>query len=517
MRLSRLLPWCLAALGVSVLAAPAARDASAEAVRDADTRVTFDAPDGWQVVAPAARRGAFTLHLRRSPDGKASCGLAVGRIPGNLDAMLDAVEAVWKAGPETYARTGRSDAVVGGLAALRQTHRITYVTETPPIVTVVLTATTVVVANGNVRAALWFSHQEGLEAAYGELARKTLGSLVVPADASRPSAGPSPGPPSPPTPPVPPPTPPRNSAPAAQGPGLMFDPRFREGSPSDVLVATGSPLLRGTVDAFVDLVEASLDAALPADEEQALRDGVETAWSKLSSDERQWFERCVDRKTRLARATQAGDSAGRADLGAFSGELGVRVEARPTAAWKSVVRRALADRATPFTTSGTPPVSVAAVSAFEELGAFLICVARNDGEQVTAGQSEAVRARLRSSMDASGALVRGHYARMPRLWLLVKARWDASDAAAKMRMRWAAVKAFRRIAGLPAFTPVPDEEALVAYARAARETWAQASLFDTYSNAFDNLDLLIGAAVEGLGFEPGDLERAFSADPLTLR
>ena len=39
---------------------------------------------------------------------------------------------------------------------------------------------------------------------------------------------------------------------------------------------------------------------LPADEEQALRDGVETAWSKMASDERSWFERCVDRKTRLA-------------------------------------------------------------------------------------------------------------------------------------------------------------------------------------------------------------------------
>jgi len=507
MRLPRLLPWCLAALGfLGVASLQGARDARAEAVRDAGTRVTFTAPDGWTVMNTTARRGTLTLYLRRSPDDKATCGLAVGRIAGTLDAMLEAVESVWKAGPESYARTGRSDDVIGGLPALRQTHRITYPGHA-------LVATTVVVANGNVRAALWFSHEEGLEAAYADLARTTLASLVVPAEAARPPAGP----PSPPAPPVPPPTPPRNSSPVAQGPGLMFDPRFREGSPSDVLVATGSPLLRGTVDAFVDLVEASVDAALPADEEQALRDGIETAWPRLTADDRQWLERCVDRKTRLARATQAGDSAGRADLGAFSGELGVRVEARPTAAWKSVVRRALADRATPFTTTGTPPVSIAAASAFEALGSFLVCVARNDGEQVTEGQAQAVRARLRSAMDASGALVRGHYARLPRLWLLVKARWDASDAAAKMRTRWAAVKAFRRIAGLAEFRPLPDEEALVAYARAAREVWAQSSLFDLYTNAFANLDLLIGAALEGLGLEPGDLERAFSTDPLTLR
>jgi len=506
MRVPRLLPWCLAALGGLVLTAPAVRDARADEVRDAGTRVTFTAPDGWSATNVTARRGTMTLYLRRSPDEKATCGLAVGRIAGTLDAMLDAVEAVWKAGPESYARTARSDDVVGGLPALRQTHRITYPGHA-------MTATTVVVAKGSVRAALWFAHEEGLEAAYGALAKKTLASLVVPAEAARPPAALAP----PPTPPVPLPTPPRNSAPAAQGPGLMFDPRFREGSPSDVLVASGTPLLRGAVDAFVDLVEASMDAALPADEEQALRDGVETAWSKMAADERQWFERCVDRKTRLARATQSGDASARGDLGAFSGELGVRAEARPSVAWKSVVRRVLADRATPFTTSGAPAVSIAAIHAFEELGAFLVCVARNDGEQVTAGQAQAVRTRLRSAMDASGALVRGHYARLPRLWLLVKARWDASDAAAKMRTRWAAVKAFRRIVGLAEFRPLPDEEALVAYARAAREVWAQASLFDTYTNGFENLDLLLGAAIEGLGLEPGDLEQAFSIDPLSLR
>lgn len=513
MRFPRLLPWCLAALGGLALTAPVARDARADEVRDAGTRVTFVAPDGWTATNATARRGTLTLYLRRSPDEKATCGLAVGRIPGTLDAMLDAVEAVWKAaGPETYARTGRADDVVGGLPALRQTHRITYPGHA-------LTATTIVVANGNLRAALWFAHEEGLEAAYGALARRTLASLVVPPEAPRPPADPKapaePG--SPPTPPVPPPTPPRNSAPAAQGPGLMFDPRFREGSPSDVLVATGAPLLRGAVDAFVDLVEASVDAALPADEEQALRDGVETAWPKMAADERQWFERCVERRALLARAARSGDAAARGDLGAFSGELGVRAESRPSVAWKSVVRRMLADRATPFTTSGTPAVSVAAVHAFEELGAFLLCIARNDGEQVTAGQAQAVRARLRTNMDASGALVRGHYARMPRLWLLVKARWDASDAAAKMRTRWAAVKAFRRIVGLAEFRPLPDEDALVAYARAAREVWGQASLFDTYTNGFENLDLLVGAAIEGLGIERGDLEQAFATDPLLLR
>jgi hypothetical protein len=457
MRLPRLLPWCLAALGfLGVASLQGARDARAEAVRDAGTRVTFTAPDGWTVMNTTARRGTLTLYLRRSPDDKATCGLAVGRIAGTLDAMLEAVESVWKAGPESYARTGRSDDVIGGLPALRQTHRITYPGHA-------LVATTVVVANGNVRAALWFSHEEGLEAAYADLARTTLASLVVPAEAARPPAGP----PSPPAPPVPPPTPPRNSSPVAQGPGLMFDPRFREGSPSDVLVATGSPLLRGTVDAFVDLVEASVDAALPADEEQALRDGIETAWPRLTADDRQWLERCVDRKTPATVATPRAAPTRRL-LRRSSACVGP-----PTAAWKSVVRRALADRATPFTTTGTPPVSIAAASAFEALGSFLVCVARNDGEQVTEGQAQAVRARLRSAMDASGALVRGHYARLPRLWLLVKAR-GTRRRRRQDATRGAAVKAFRRTPAWPSSVRCPTRPSSL------RASPAQSSLFDLY-------------------------------------
>jgi hypothetical protein len=52
-------------------------------------------------------------------------------------------------------------------------------------------------------------------------------------------------------------------APPAPAPaGLMYEPRFREGKPGDVLADATSPLLRGDLDAFVDLFEAAYDVAL---------------------------------------------------------------------------------------------------------------------------------------------------------------------------------------------------------------------------------------------------------------
>src|SRR5262245_23248459 len=74
--------------------------------------------------------------------------------------------------------------------------------------------------------------------------------------------------------------------PAAKAEERMFEPRFREGKPGDVLVKGEPGLLRGSVDAFVDLSEASLDLAWSEKGEQEVRDAVETAFGTWKEEER---------------------------------------------------------------------------------------------------------------------------------------------------------------------------------------------------------------------------------------
>ena len=88
-----------------------------------------------------------------------------------------------------------------------------------------------------------------------------------------------------------------------------------------------------------------------------------------------------------------------------------------------------------------------------------MCVARNEDRALTPGQRNAVRGQTQKVLDASGPLMRRHYARMHRLWLLVKAKWDEAAPPErlleKMRMRWAVIEAFGKIARTGAATPSP--------------------------------------------------------------
>ena len=137
---------------------------------------------------------------------------------------------------------------------------------------------------------------------------------------------------------------------------------------------------------------------------------------------------------------------------------------------------------------------------------------------MTAGQRQAVRADVKKAVDASGPAVRRHYARVHRLWRLVKARWDAADEAQRLRLRWAAVATVRRLERLSPFVPAhAEDEGLKGYARAAAETAGAMSLFEAYTTAFANPELLLSTAVEGAGLDPKDLEKAFTADVLPVR
>jgi hypothetical protein len=319
--------------------------------------------------------------------------------------------------------------------------------------------------------------------------------------------------------PAPPPAPPAEPSPAPEpGKSRMFDPRFREGRPFDVLAAGTPPLLRGTVDAFVDYVEAAHVLALSAAEEQTIRDGLETAWPRLAEEDRRWFERQVAARDRLRPAPGAAvDTAGeQALLSVFLVTVTARVAKSGPGAWESAIRRAIERRAAPFSAAPPPSVSVADLDAFEELVMFLVSVARNSEVAPTEGQRIAVRPSIRRGMDASSPELRKSYARMHRLWPLVKARWDAATDEDRLKFRWAIVRLFRRIAKLPipSGTVVID---LPGYASSAAEVAAAMNAPDAYTSAFANPSDVITTVVEGLGMDPRNLEPVFVYDRLFLR
>jgi hypothetical protein len=314
-------------------------------------------------------------------------------------------------------------------------------------------------------------------------------------------------------PPSPAPQPPPQ---ADAGKGRMFDPRFREGAPTDVLVAGTVPLTRGVVDTFVDLVESVHDVALSAAEEQTIRDGLETAWPKLSEDEQRWYDRQVAARDRLRASGAPDPAATRAFVDAFRAALDARVAKASAGAWESAIRRAIERKSSPFSVMPMPQVSVADLDAFEELVVFLVGVARNSEAAPTEGQRIAVRPSVRRAMDQSGPTVRRHYARMHRLWPLVKARWDASSDEQRLRFRLAVLRLFRRIMKL-SVPPVGTAIDLPGYAASAAEVASTMNAADAYTSAFANPGDVITTTVEGLGMAGNDLEPVFAYDRLWLR
>lgn len=500
LRLRFVLPLVFAAGLASAL-----RSARADLVEDPASKASFWAPDGW--VSSSQTRGVWKLYLRRAADEKAMCGMAVAKAGGTLDWALESVEAIWKQGPERYERLSKGEALVAGSAGMRAEHRITIPAEGRT-----LRALTVVVAVGEWRVALWAAHEAGLETAYAPIIRRIEESIVLPVAAPARNSG------SPAVPAVPPVAGSPSSG-TPQGAGLLFDPRFREGRAVDVLASGDDPLLRGAIDAFLDLVEAATDTTLPEAEEQALRDGVEAGWKKAPAEDRALIDGSVATRERVRAAVRSGDaSSARASIGAFADALATRAAAKPTGGWQAVVRRAGARRLETFTASGEPVVSLAAVDSLEELLGFCASLARNDGARVTDGQRLAVRSeRLRPAIDGADATLRRRAAAMRRFWALVKARWDAADIDTKLRIRWSTTELARAIAKLPAVAAEVKGEGLPGYARAATQVADALPVFDAYTNFFANFDAVIESFVVGFGMAKTDVDAAFATEPITLR
>jgi hypothetical protein len=110
----------------------------------------------------------------------------------------------------------------------------------------------------------------------------------------------------------------------------MFEPRYREGSGGDTLAQGPPPLLRGHVDGYIDLLEASFDLGLGAADEQALRDAVEVTFGSWNGNDRQAFLELSQPIAGLRVKGRAGDLAGlEAGQRAFLIALDRRIQAAP--------------------------------------------------------------------------------------------------------------------------------------------------------------------------------------------
>ena len=529
-------------LGAFVALLALAADARAEDVKDPASGVSFWAPDGWTSHTDAS---AKTRVLRRaSPDGRVVAGLLVADVGGGLSALENALLAQWRTEGTTVAPQRRNELAVSGGARTDVQGFWFAATDGKTA------ATAVLVVKGDAKVALYVTHDAAVAPAVASVRDRVLASLVVPglprlslllaATASplprAPATGPAPAPtpaPAPAPPPTPPPAPPPASTPVPApaptpapsppptpaGTGLLFDPAFREGRPAEGLVLGGVPLLRGDLDALVDAIEAGWDTALATGEEQALRDGIESAWRKLPAEMHDLVKRATVAKAAATGALSRGDAAtGHAALRTYADEWAAKAESGGAASWADALRVARTRRVTIVAVAGDPPVSGAAMDALEATASFLLSLARNDATAVTDGQRAAVREEARKTFGSAGPVVRARYAAAHRLWLLVKAKWDGADASQRLRARFAAVAAVRRLQHAAPWTPAhPEDENLKGYARAAAATAASSPLFDAYTAAFANPEILFTTALEVSGLDPKDLDTALATEPITLR
>jgi hypothetical protein len=278
----------------------------------------------------------------------------------------------------------------------------------------------------------------------------------------------------------------------------MFEPRFREGRGGDVLVAGTPALLRGQVDAFVDLFEAAFDLAFAAPDEQVLRDAVEGRFAAWPAGERESFLELVAPITALREKGRRGDVEGmKAGQRAFWIALDRRIQAAPREAPQRLLVEALEKRQR-TTWRGVPAIHAVAADAWLELNAFLVGVGRNETFEPTAGQRTTLVEELDRALHPQPEAVRERVRQAHRVWLLVKARWDAASQTQRYALRWQVVRLLARILGParlaePAVGPTPAD-----YARAAHDVASRLSPYDAWSNLARQPAATLEALLKGL-------------------
>jgi len=282
----------------------------------------------------------------------------------------------------------------------------------------------------------------------------------------------------------------------------MYDPTFREGKPSDVLLEGPPPLLRAQLDAFVDLLEAAFALALAPDTEQALRDAFETWYEEAPQTERVDFATLVAPRSALAAAARRGESAVMSKgLEAFRRALDARLSTAPGTLPHRKVRDVLVQRqATPW--PGTPPVHAPAAAAWLEMVEFLVSLARNDDFEPTAGQVQVLERELASPLHGQDATTRARLRDIHRTWLRLKADWDRVDVGRRLVLRWKALDLLVRALPPERRIEVGKPGDLEAYARAASTLASTQSGYEAWSNLARQPDAVLAVVDGWLGTLP---------------
>jgi hypothetical protein len=299
---------------------------------------------------------------------------------------------------------------------------------------------------------------------------------------------------------------------AGAGGETMYDPVFREGKPGDVLVKGEPALLRGDLDAFVDLTQAAFDVSIPADREQKLRDALEIGFGAAAADKRQAFLDVVRPVTSLREKARLGDKDGvREGLEAFRRAIDQRLQDLP----KSVASRLLGDllsRRYEVVWKGDPEINGCAADAYLEMAAFVASLGVNENVAATPGQVDALRRDLDGALRAKPKEVRERVLKAQRLWLVTKSRWTEADVAKRFPLRWEAVRLAARALPPGETYEVQPGPTLRDYARESGNVAMKVSGYDTFANIARNPQALFEALEKGL-----DLPQDPPDDLLTLR
>lgn len=281
----------------------------------------------------------------------------------------------------------------------------------------------------------------------------------------------------------------------------MFSPRFREGAPSDALVEGPPRLSRGHLDAYVDLLEAAFDLALPRSDEQDLRDGVEDEFHAAGATEREAFLGLVESIVLLREQARRGEYASLRDgLRRFRTDVDRRLLAAPERRSHRVLTRVL-ERRHEAVWAGEPAIKGLSVDAYLEMVAFVAGLARNEAARLTPGQRSALIDYLGRDLAGLPKALRQRLAEVHRTWLWAKARWDRAKDARRFAMRWEAVKLLAKL--VPANPPLeirPGTD-LPAYAREAARVADVQRAFDAVTSLARNPEAVLAALTTGLALD----------------
>ena len=281
----------------------------------------------------------------------------------------------------------------------------------------------------------------------------------------------------------------------------MFEPRFREGAPSDLLVEGPPDLSRGHVHAFVDMFEAAFDLALPAEVEQHLRDALETEFAAASAAEREAFLDLADGIVELRRCARCCNNPSvRRCLRAYRSVIDERLRGAPERPVHRILLHVLERRHT-VTWLGRPEVKELAADAYFEAVQFVAGLGRNESLRLSPGQQTALRDYLAGDFRRLPEDVRARIGCSHRLWLHAKARWDRAKDDRRLEMRWAAVRLMARLVPKAGGHTVAQGPDLPAYAREAERLAAADRGYDAVTALARNPELLFQALERGLALE----------------